>query len=332
MAGQRRLVPAHRGRAPSAVLCVAPATANTLAKMAAGLADNLLTAVYLAFRGRVVIAPAMNWAMYEHPATQENLRSSPTVAPRCCATEQGDLACGEEGSGRMADPETILLAIRRAFNRTAAGPLRRTARWSSRPGARASLSTPCATWAIAPAAGWAAPSPTRLTCAAPTSRCHHRGPASCLPARDRRDRRRDGRSRDAETADADVLVMAAAVADFTPRAVVTARSSAVTSDTLALELVRTEDILAATRPPRPRARRFRGRGRPTSQQRACQARQKGVDLLVFNDILAGGVGIGSDENEITIITPQGDVHVPRTSKVECARAVMTEVQRMIASR
>jgi phosphopantothenoylcysteine decarboxylase/phosphopantothenate--cysteine ligase len=105
------------------VMVVAPATGNTLAKMAAGLADNLLTAVYLAFRGPVIVAPAMNWAMYEHSATQQNLSVLAERGVEVLPTEVGDLACGEEGSGRMADLQTILLAVKRAFSATAAGPL-----------------------------------------------------------------------------------------------------------------------------------------------------------------------------------------------------------------
>ncbi|RPI27682.1 MAG: phosphopantothenoylcysteine decarboxylase, partial [Actinomycetota bacterium] len=106
------------------VMVVAPATANTLAKMAAGIADNLLTAVYLAFRGAVIVAPTMNWAMYEHPATQDNLRRLAGRGVEVLPTGRGELACGEEGLGRMAEPEAILAAVRRAFAVAAEGPLR----------------------------------------------------------------------------------------------------------------------------------------------------------------------------------------------------------------
>ena len=105
------------------VMVVAPATANTLAKMAAGMADNLLTAIYLAFRGPVIVAPAMNWAMYEHAATVENLRVLAARGVEVLSVEEGELACGEEGSGRMASPDAMRLAVRRAFAGTAAGTL-----------------------------------------------------------------------------------------------------------------------------------------------------------------------------------------------------------------
>ena len=104
-------------------MVVAPATANTLAKMAAGMADNLLTAIYLAFRGPVIVAPTMNWAMNEHPATVENLRVLASRGVEVLPTEEGELACGEEGSGRMASPDAIRLAVRRALASTAHGAL-----------------------------------------------------------------------------------------------------------------------------------------------------------------------------------------------------------------
>ena len=153
----------------ASVMVVAPATANTLAKMAAGMADNLLTAIYLAFRGPVIVAPTMNWAMNEHAATRENLRVLAERGVEVLPTEEGELACGEEGSGRMASPDAIRLAVRRALAARPPGrsPARRS---SSPPAARASASTRSASSATARAARWAAPSPTRPTCAAPGSR------------------------------------------------------------------------------------------------------------------------------------------------------------------
>ncbi len=105
------------------VMVVAPATANTVAKLATGLADNLLSAIYLAFRGPVIVAPTANWAMYEHEATQRNLAILAERGVEVLPTGTGDLACGEEGAGRMASPEVIMAAVRRAFAGLAAGPL-----------------------------------------------------------------------------------------------------------------------------------------------------------------------------------------------------------------
>ena len=120
---ERRLVRAHRGGAPARVMVVAPATANTLAKMAAGIADNLLTAIYLAFRGPSIVAPTMNWAMYEHPATVATCACSPSVGWRCCRPRRASWPAARRAPAAWPRPTAIRLAVRRAFAGTAAGPL-----------------------------------------------------------------------------------------------------------------------------------------------------------------------------------------------------------------
>jgi phosphopantothenoylcysteine decarboxylase/phosphopantothenate--cysteine ligase len=314
------------------VLCVAPATANTLAKMAAGMADNLLTAVYLAFRGRVVIAPSMNWAMYEHPATQDNLRRLAERGADVLDTGSGDLACGEEGSGRMADPQTILSAIRRAFNQSAAGPLT----------GRKVIVTAGGTREPVDAVRYVGNRSSGRMGRALADEAHLRGADVVLVTTvDRGETAYRTVSVEsaadmaaavhAETATADVLVMAAAVADFTPGTRVEGKIERGETETLGLQLVRTQDILLASARPGLLRVGFAAEAGPRLDRARAKYEQKGVDLLVFNDILASGVGIGSLENEITIISPEGDVHIPRTSKAVCARAVMTEVERMLAS-
>lgn len=95
------------------VLCVAPATANFLAKAAHGLADDALSTLYLSFTGRVLIAPAMNADMWAKPATQRNVRQLRDDGAHFVDPEEGWLSCRREGAGRMADPETILAAIQK---------------------------------------------------------------------------------------------------------------------------------------------------------------------------------------------------------------------------
>jgi phosphopantothenoylcysteine decarboxylase/phosphopantothenate--cysteine ligase len=309
------------------VMVVAPATANTLAKMAAGMADNLLTAIYLAFRGPVIVAPTMNWAMNEHPATVENLRVLAGRGVEVLPTEEGELACGEEGSGRMASPDAIRLAVRRALAGTASGPLkgrkvvvtsggtreridavrfignrssgkmgRAVADEAYLRGARVSLVT------TQPAEG-AAYAVVPVESAADMAAAVH-----------------------AEVADADVLVMAAAVADFMPLEAQDGKIERAERDTLTLELVRTVDVLAETAKPGLFRVGFAAEAGPQLQRARAKKAAKGVDMLVFNDILAEGVGIGSDENEITIMTATGETHVSRTSKAACATAIVDEIE------
>src|SRR4030042_4344968 len=99
------------------ILVIAPATANIIGKFARGIADDLLSTSFLSFRGKVVIAPAMNWRMYEKPVFQENLRSLLSHGVIQVGPEKGDLACGEDGTGRMSDIPEIIEAVRKAFSK-----------------------------------------------------------------------------------------------------------------------------------------------------------------------------------------------------------------------
>lgn len=98
------------------LFCVAPATANFMAKAASGLADDLLSTLYLAFAGKVIIAPAMNCDMWEKPAVQRNLKQLREDGIAIVDPEEGWLSCRKRGVGRMAAPETILAAIQKALD------------------------------------------------------------------------------------------------------------------------------------------------------------------------------------------------------------------------
>ncbi len=135
------------------LLVVAPATADLLAKLAHGLADDFLTTLYLAFTGPVVLAPAMNVNMWQHPATQANLETLRRRGHRIVEPDSGYLACGMTGPGRLADPEAIAAAIGREVAQAARPGRRRRA--ASPPAPRRSRSTRCATSPTAPAARWA---------------------------------------------------------------------------------------------------------------------------------------------------------------------------------
>jgi len=309
------------------VMVVAPATANTIAKMAAGQADNLLTAIYLAFRGPVIVAPAMNWAMNEHPATVANLRVLAERGVEVLPTESGELACGEEGSGRMATPDAIRLAVRRAFAGTAAGPLAGKKVVVTSGGTRERIdavrfignrSSGKMGRAVADEA-YLRGARVALVTTQPAEGV----PYDVVPVESAADMAAAvGR----ELTDADVLVMAAAVADFRPSQVEGGKIARGDRETLTLELVRTVDVLAGTARPGLFRVGFAAEAGPQLQRAREKKAAKGVDLLVFNDILAEGVGIGADENEITIIGATGETHVPRTSKAQCAAAIVNHIE------
>jgi phosphopantothenoylcysteine decarboxylase/phosphopantothenate--cysteine ligase len=311
----------------ASVMVVAPATANTLAKMAAGMADNLLTAVYLAFRGPVIVAPAMNWAMNEHAATQENVRILAARGVEVLPTESGELACGEEGSGRMADPRAILLGVRRAIASTAHGPLAGRRVVVTAGGTREAIDAvrfignrssgkmgrAVADEAYLRGADVVLVSTVRQEAAPyPVSTVES---ADEMAAAVRR-----------EAAAADVLVMAAAVADFKPAEAAAGKIERSARPDLTLDLVRTVDIVSENARVGLLRVAFAAEAGANLARARRKKKAKGVDLLVYNDILAEGIGVGSEENEITIIAAGRERHVPRTSKVECARAVAEEIE------
>jgi phosphopantothenoylcysteine decarboxylase/phosphopantothenate--cysteine ligase len=121
--------------------------------------------------------------------------------------------------------------------------------------------------------------------------------------------------------------MAAAVADFRPRDEEPGKIERAGRDSLTLELVRTTDVLAESARPGLFRVGFAAEAGPRIDRARAKKAEKDVDLLVFNDILAEGVGIGSDENEITIIGASGETHVPRTSKAACAAAIVDHIER-----
>jgi phosphopantothenoylcysteine decarboxylase / phosphopantothenate---cysteine ligase len=309
------------------VMVVAPATANTLAKMAAGMADNLLTAIYLAFRGPTIVAPTMNWAMNEHAATRENLRVLAERGVEVLPTEVGDLACGEEGSGRMASPDAIRLAVRRAVASTGTGAL----------AGRKVVVTSGGTRERIDAVRFIGNRSSGKMGRAVADEAYLRGarvvlvttqPAENVPYEVVRVESAADMAAavGGQVGDADVLVMAAAVADFRPCAEEPGKIQRADRETLSLDLVRTVDVLAETARPGLYRVGFAAEAGPQLARARAKKVAKGVDLLVFNDILAEGVGIGSDENEITIITSGDEVHVPRTSKAACAAAIVDHIE------
>lgn len=311
------------------VMAVAPATANTIAKMAAGIADNLLTAIYLAFRGPVIVAPTMNWAMYEHAATQHNLE---VLAARGCEvlpTGRGELACGEEGLGRMAEPEVIVAAVRRAFAGIARGPLSGGTVVVTAGGTREAIdvvrylgnrSSGRMGRAVADAAYLHG---ARVVL---VSTVTQEGAPYDVVTVESAEQMADAVLR--ATATADVLIMAAAVADYKPAVTTEGKIARSDRKRLTLDLVHTVDVLAAAARPGLLRVGFAAEAGPDLKRARRKRAAKGVELLVFNDILAGGIGAG--ENEITIIGPDGDTVVPRAPKAVCAEAIVDAVERQLA--
>jgi phosphopantothenoylcysteine decarboxylase / phosphopantothenate---cysteine ligase len=314
------------------VLCVAPASANTLAKLAHGLADNMLTSAALASVAPLVLAPAMNNRMWEHPATRANLDTLRARGARVVGPDSGALASkGEAGVGRLAEPAEILAAIEARL--TVGGPLDGlrvlvTAggtrepidsvryvgnRSSGRMGlALAEEATRRGAEVTLVAANVSLPAPPGVETIEVSSA------AELLEA-----------ARSA-FASADVLLMAAAVADFRPAEAVEDKIVKTGRDGLALELEPTEDVLAALARARGRGQTLIGfaaeHGEGAVERGRAKLERKGLDAIVVNDISRPEIGFDAADNEVTIVTAAGERHVPLGSKQAVAAAILDEVE------
>jgi len=134
-----------------------------------------------------------------------------------------------------------------------------------------------------------------------------------------------------EVAQADVLVMAAAVADFRPAAPLAGKIERAQHDEFSLDLVPTTDILGVSARPGLVRVAFAAEAGPQIKRARAKRAAKDVELLVFNDILGEGIGVGSDDNEVTIISARGERYVPRTSKRLCAAAIIDELETTLAA-
>ena len=266
---------------------IAPLTANTLAKLAHGLADNLVTEAALAHRGPLLVAPAMNPRMWAHPATQANVATLRARGVELVGPDEGEMAEGEWGVGRMTEPEEIFAACAALLSRSATSCS--AARPRAAPAAPASRSTTCASSATARPAGWASRS---------REEARRRGADVTLvaanlavprrPAASRSSRRRPRRDVEREVlarADADVVVMAAAVADYRPAEA----SPASGQGRASLDARARADDRRPRKPRRARGRNgvlvgFAAESGGGDRARRRKLTDKNVNLVVFNDV------------------------------------------------
>ncbi len=313
------------------LLLVAPATAGVLAKLAAGIADDFLTTLYLATKAPVVVAPAMNINMWEHPATRENLGRLRARGVRVVDPDEGYLACGMTGAGRLASHEAILEAVRGALNfvRDLAGevvlvtagptcedidPVRYlTNRSSGRMG-----------YAVAEAA--AARGASVILVSGPTALPTPAG-VELVPVRSAEQMARAvGKHVDRAT----IVVMAAAVADYRPVHKHAQKMKRGAPD-LSLQLEMTPDILAAVAAEK--GRRIVVGFAAETERLAEHARRKlaakPVDLIVANDVSHHGAGFDVDTNVVTLFPRDGrEKALPALSKREVAERVLDEALRL----
>ncbi len=317
------------------LLLVAPATANVIGKFAHGIADDFLSALYLATRAPVLIAPAMNTHMWEHPAVRANVDLLGVRGVRFVDPGSGYLACGWIGRGRLAEPDAIAEAAEALLHRT--GTLA---------GRRILVTAGPTVEDLDPVRFIGNRSSGRMGFAL-AAEAHARGADVVLiagpttiepPTVSRLVRVRSARQMHAAVLEhapgADAIVMAAAVADYTPVGGPAARKIE-KGEPLMLTLERTPDILAELGTQR------RGAGAPvligfaaeTGDPTAAAARKlaaKQVDLVVANDVAEEGSGFDVPTNRVTLVTATGAEPLPRMSKTDVAAAVLDRLEALLA--
>ena len=314
------------------LLIIAPATANIIGKYANGIADDLLSTCLLSYTGKVIIAPAMNWRMYENRIFQENLRkitSSPEVIQ--VGPEKGDLACGEEGIGRMADVTVLMEEIKAALSKkdlvrenivVTAGPTREyldpvrfiSNRSSGKMGyamARAARNRGADVTLISGPSALKKPSGVKFIQADSS-------------------REMSDAVQNAVTEDTTVLIMAAAVADFSPAE--RHESKIEKGDELRLTLRCTEDIISTVsrRDKRPFIIGFAAETGNDTVRAVDKMRRKKMDMIVFNDVTEPGAGFDVDTNRVVIIDKSGETGLALMDKDLVAEAILDRFSEMRA--
>ena len=311
---------------------IAPASANTIAKLANGHADNLLTAAALACRRPLIVAPAMNGAMYEHPATQDNLARLRQRGATVLEPGTGSLASlGEFGVGRLPEPPELLAAFEDALRVgreldglrvlvTAGGtrePIDAVRYVGNRSSGRMGFAL----------AEEAARRGADVTVVAANVSLPRRAGIDYVDVTTTEELANACEQRIDAT---DVLLMAAAVADYRPAEPHAGKlKKDATGSELDLRLVRTTDVLATLAARRRPDQLLVGFAAEHGEGALPYAREKlarkGLDAIVVNDVAAPGIGFDAPENEVTVMTENSELHVPRASKAEVATAILNAV-------
>jgi phosphopantothenoylcysteine decarboxylase/phosphopantothenate--cysteine ligase len=314
-------------------LVVVPATADILGKFAQGLATDFLTALYLATTAPVVVAPAMNVQMWQHPATRSNLEILKQRGVRVVDPDSGYLACGMTGPGRLAANETIVAAVMEALGASqelagqtvliTAGPTREkidpvrylTNRSSGRMGyalAEAALRRGARVLLVSGPTSITPPDGAEVTRVESAAEMHQ-AVIRRLP-------------------ESDVVIMTAAVADFRPRS--SAEQKIKRTGPLVLELEPTLDILAdvAAHKQRQLVVGFAAETENVLENARRKLRAKSLDAIVVNDVSREGIGFDSERNAVTIITHHDVIEVGETTKREVAQRVLDQVARLLQER
>ena len=308
-------------------LVIAPATANILAKLAHGIADDFLSTMYLAATAPVLVVPAMNVNMWNHAATQANLEILRQRGVRVIEPGTGELACGMVGAGRMAEPECIAQAVLSVLNRrndfagetvlVTAGGTREAVDPVRFIGNRSSGKMGYAMAEAAQSRGARVILVTGPTALHPPARCE------VLKINTAEEMRAAVLDRLGESS---IVIKAAAVADYRP--VIVSDQKLKRTGTMTLELAPTEDILAEV----VRRRRsgqiivgFAAETQNLMENARAKLLKKGADAIVVNDVSGQNVGMEAENNAATFLTPSTSVDLPEMPKRQLADRILDEI-------
>ena len=310
------------------VVLVAPASANVIAKLAHGLADDMLTTTVLACTCRKIISPAMNTRMFENPITQDNLKLCEHYGMEVISPASGYLACGDTGAGKMPEPEVLLQYILKEIQYekdlkgkkilVTAGPTREAidpVRYIT------NHSTGKMGYAIAKTAALRGADVTLVS-----------GPAEVeppmfvnfVPVVTAKDMFEAVTSRSDEM---DAVIKAAAVADYRPKFVNTEKTKKKDGD-MAIELERTDDILKWLGEHKKDSQFLCGFSMETEhmlENSRAKLKKKNLDMIVANNLKVAGAGFGTDTNVVTMIRENKETELPIMSKEEVAGAILDEI-------
>ncbi len=302
---------------------IAPATANIINKCACGIGDDLLSTALLTFKGQMILAPAMNWRMYENPITHKNLQYLKNLDVETVGPERGILACGEEGLGRMSEPDKIIEAVKSALTQkdmsgekvlVTAGPTREyidPVRFIS------NRSSGKMGYAIARIAARRGAAVTLIS-----------GPTS-LKTPDNIAYIKVSSSEEMYHAVMDnmhlysMLIMSAAVADYRPVNISTDKIQK--TEKMTLDLIQTKDIIyeAGKINNRPFIIGFSAEIGYGIDRAKGKLLRKNMDMIVFNDVSKDGSGFDVETNEVVIIDKSGVQHLPLMHKENVATEILT---------
>ncbi len=322
---------AHISLAKAAdIILIAPATANVIAKLSHGIADDMLTTTVLAAKCPKLAAPSMNTAMLENPITRDNIETLKKYGFEIIEPDSGRLACGDEGKGKLPSPDTLVQHV-----------LRHIAREKTLDGVRVTVTAGPTREALDPVRfltnhstgkmGYAVAREAMLRGAEVTliSGATELAPPPFVNVR-RVVSAADMLSAVMETLpETDILVKAAAVADYRPKTVSDNKLKKRDGE-LSLPLERTEDILKRVSENRHAGLFVCGFSMETEnllENSREKLTKKGLDMIAANNLRTEGAGFGTDTNVITIITADGETELPLMSKADAAAALLDEIER-----